>query len=43
MGIWWATNISNPEGMPNFREGPTFDPLYGFPDGRKPRGIQFFC
>jgi len=33
----YHTYYKSPEVMPNFREGPTFDPLYGFPQGRKER------
>jgi len=27
----------NPEYYPDRNKGPTFDPMYGFPDGRKPK------
>jgi len=33
----YATYIKSPDTMPNFRAGPTFDPLYGFPQGRHER------
>jgi hypothetical protein len=37
MGNAWAL-YSDPEGTPHPLQGPSFDPLYGFPNGRKERG-----
>lgn len=33
----------HPEVTPDPSEEPTFDPLLGFPNGRKPRGKWRFC
>lgn len=38
MGNYWATYVTHPDTMPVPEGSPTFDPMYGFPDGRKPRG-----
>jgi hypothetical protein len=38
MGNAWAL-YSDPERTPHPLKGPSFDPLYGFPNGRKERGI----
>ncbi|CAG5121203.1 unnamed protein product [Candidula unifasciata] len=40
MGNMWYTYISHPDTAPNVRNPPTFDPLYGFPNGRKERTIK---
>lgn len=37
MGNAW-TAYTDPEGTPDPLKGPSFDPLYGFPNGRKERG-----
>jgi hypothetical protein len=37
MGNGWAL-YSDPEGTPHPMKEPSFDPLYGFPNGRKERG-----
>ncbi|XP_069692348.1 NADH dehydrogenase [ubiquinone] 1 beta subcomplex subunit 7 [Periplaneta americana] len=36
MGNAWAL-YADPEGTPHPLKGPSFDPLYGFPNGRKER------
>lgn len=38
MGNWYSLHVSNPEGTPHPLNEPSFDPLYGFPNGRKERG-----
>lgn len=42
MGNWYSTYIGNPAGMPDYHKPPTFDPMYGFPNGRKERGMKVF-
>lgn len=43
MGNWYSRYYANPAGTPSNEVPPSFDPLYGFPNGRKERGIlQFF-
>lgn len=48
MGGLWSYQKSgfnlhfHPEVTPGPDEEPTFDPLIGFPDGRKPRGRYLF-
>ncbi|KAG8240384.1 hypothetical protein J437_LFUL002526 [Ladona fulva] len=37
MGNAWALYVSNPDGTPAPSQEPSFDPLYGFPNGRKER------
>lgn len=37
MGVPWSS-ILEPDVTPVGNTEPTFDPLYGFPKGRKPRG-----
>ncbi|XP_063699564.1 NADH dehydrogenase [ubiquinone] 1 beta subcomplex subunit 7 [Culicoides brevitarsis] len=37
MGNWTARYITNPEGTPDGSTPPSFDPMYGFPNGRKER------
>jgi hypothetical protein len=37
MGNGWAL-YSDPEGTPHPMKEPSFDSLYGFPNGRKERG-----
>jgi hypothetical protein len=37
MGNGWAL-YSDPEGTPHPMKEPSFDPLYGFSNGRKERG-----
>ncbi|CAF0787314.1 unnamed protein product [Adineta ricciae] len=40
MGINFSGSVDrarHPEQYPDRSKGPTFDPLYGFPDGRKPK------
>ncbi|CAB3377378.1 Hypothetical predicted protein [Cloeon dipterum] len=36
MGTYWSS-YRHPENFPDRTREPTFDPLYGFPNGRKPR------
>ncbi|KDR19402.1 NADH dehydrogenase [ubiquinone] 1 beta subcomplex subunit 7 [Zootermopsis nevadensis] len=36
MGNAWAA-YTDPEGTPHPLKGPSFDPMYGFPNGRKER------
>lgn len=40
MGNAWAA-YTDPEGTPHPLKGPSFDPMYGFPNGRKERGKGF--
>uniref|UniRef100_A0A0B7A071 NADH dehydrogenase [ubiquinone] 1 beta subcomplex subunit 7 n=1 Tax=Arion vulgaris TaxID=1028688 RepID=A0A0B7A071_9EUPU len=40
MGNVWYTYVSHPDTAPDFRSPPTFDPLYGFPNGRQERKIK---
>lgn len=42
MGHAYSQFIGDPETKPNYKAGPTFDPLYGFQDGRKERGQAGF-
>lgn len=42
MGHIISTYWTKPDVMPVYDSTPTFDPLYGFPNGRKPRGMFFF-
>ena len=38
MGAHWTRHLSDPEGVtPKQDSAPTFDPMLGFPNGRKPR------
>ncbi|XP_072023263.1 NADH dehydrogenase [ubiquinone] 1 beta subcomplex subunit 7-like [Amphiura filiformis] len=37
MGHMWSTYVTNPDTSPDIYNMPTFDPLYGFPEGRKER------
>lgn len=37
MGNIWATYVSHRDTMPEAETAPTFDPTYGFSNGRKPR------
>ncbi|XP_074642869.1 NADH dehydrogenase [ubiquinone] 1 beta subcomplex subunit 7-like [Tubulanus polymorphus] len=37
MGQWYSSYISHPDTTPNYKEEPTFDAMYGFPNGRKER------
>ncbi|XP_071453457.1 NADH dehydrogenase [ubiquinone] 1 beta subcomplex subunit 7 [Hetaerina americana] len=37
MGNAWALYVSDPEGTPTPLKESAFDPLYGFPNGRKER------
>ena len=39
MGNYIATHITHPDTMPKSDGKPTFDPMYGFPNGRKIRGM----
>ncbi len=32
--------ITAPDTTPDFRQQGTFDPLYGFPNGRKEKGLS---
>ncbi|XP_011867524.1 PREDICTED: NADH dehydrogenase [ubiquinone] 1 beta subcomplex subunit 7 [Vollenhovia emeryi] len=41
MGNWIATYITHPDTMPVPDGKPTFDPMFGFPNGRKPRVIPY--
>ncbi|CAH1773501.1 unnamed protein product [Owenia fusiformis] len=34
------STYTNPDSMPRYQEPPTFDPLLGFPEGRKERVMQ---
>lgn len=38
MGNWGSRYITNPAGTPDHHKPPSFDPMYGFPNGRKERG-----
>lgn len=38
MGNAWTHYVSEPQNRPDFENAPTFDPLQGFPSGRKERG-----
>lgn len=38
MGNAWALYVSDPEGTPTADKPPSFDPMLGFPNGRKERG-----
>jgi hypothetical protein len=38
MGNSWTHYVSEPQNRPDFDNPPTFDPLQGFPNGRKERG-----
>jgi hypothetical protein len=38
MGNAWTNYVSEPQNRPDFENAPTFDPLQGFPNGRKERG-----
>jgi hypothetical protein len=38
MGNSWTHYVSEPQNRPDFDNPPTFDPLVGFPNGRKERG-----
>ncbi|XP_046387515.1 NADH dehydrogenase [ubiquinone] 1 beta subcomplex subunit 7 [Ischnura elegans] len=37
MGNTWALYVSNPDGTPSPDKESAFDPLYGYPNGRKER------
>ncbi|XP_046833698.1 NADH dehydrogenase [ubiquinone] 1 beta subcomplex subunit 7 [Vespa crabro] len=37
MGTLWSAYVTHPDTMPEAETAPTFDPLYGFKNGRKPR------
>ncbi|KAK8379605.1 hypothetical protein O3P69_019511 [Scylla paramamosain] len=37
MGHMYSSLLSDPNVTPDYKTGPTFDPLYGFPEGRKER------
>jgi len=37
MGNWYSRYYGNPEGTPSSTKPASFDPLYGFPNGRKER------
>ncbi|GFO18907.1 NADP dehydrogenase [ubiquinone] 1 beta subcomplex subunit 7 [Plakobranchus ocellatus] len=39
MGNMWYTYVTNPDTAPDYKNPPTFDPLYGFPEGREERKI----
>ncbi|XP_059472465.1 NADH dehydrogenase [ubiquinone] 1 beta subcomplex subunit 7 [Neocloeon triangulifer] len=36
MGVYWSS-YREPERFPDITKPPTFDPMFGFPNGRKPR------
>lgn len=38
MGQMWTAYVTNPDTAPDLHKLPTFDPEYGFPDGRPERG-----
>ena len=40
MGNMIYAYITNPDTAPNFKEPPTFDPMLGFPSGRKERTVK---
>lgn len=43
MGPRWSNALeiyNHPEDAPRFNHKPKYDPLYGFPNGRKERGIS---
>ena len=40
IGLMYKKHVSEPENMPDEKQPPTFDPLYGFPNGRKERGMH---
>uniref|UniRef100_A0A2C9KSY4 NADH dehydrogenase [ubiquinone] 1 beta subcomplex subunit 7 n=1 Tax=Biomphalaria glabrata TaxID=6526 RepID=A0A2C9KSY4_BIOGL len=40
MGNMWYAYVSHPDTAPDFNKPPTFDPLLGFPNGRKERCIK---
>ncbi|KAJ8040932.1 NADH dehydrogenase [ubiquinone] 1 beta subcomplex subunit 7 [Holothuria leucospilota] len=37
MGHMWSAYVTHSDTAPDMNNIPTFDPLYGFPDGRKER------
>ncbi|XP_070563178.1 NADH dehydrogenase [ubiquinone] 1 beta subcomplex subunit 7-like [Ptychodera flava] len=37
MGQMWTAYVTHSDTAPDLEKLPTFDPLYGFPDGRKER------
>ncbi|XP_059143065.1 NADH dehydrogenase [ubiquinone] 1 beta subcomplex subunit 7-like [Physella acuta] len=39
MGNMWYTYVSHPDTAPDYKNPPTFDPLLGFPNGRKERRV----
>jgi NADH dehydrogenase (ubiquinone) 1 beta subcomplex subunit 7 len=40
MGNMYTAYISSPDTAPDIKAGPTFDPLYGFENGRKERHMK---
>ncbi|KAL0109575.1 hypothetical protein PUN28_014554 [Cardiocondyla obscurior] len=40
MGNYIATYVTHPDTMPKMDTEPTFDPMYGFSKGRKPREMK---
>jgi len=40
MGHMYSAYIKSPDTAPKYLEDPTFDPVYGFPHGRKERKMQ---
>ena len=37
MGNMWYSYVTNPDTAPDYKNPPTFDPLFGFPEGREER------
>ncbi|XP_077981537.1 NADH dehydrogenase [ubiquinone] 1 beta subcomplex subunit 7-like [Glandiceps talaboti] len=40
MGHMWSAYVSHPDTAPDLHKIPTFDPLYGFENGRKEREMK---
>ncbi|KAH9504138.1 Elongation of very long chain fatty acids protein 1, partial [Bulinus truncatus] len=40
MGNMWYAYVSHPDTTPDYNKPPTFDPLIGFPNGRKERCVK---
>lgn len=42
MGNMYSAYVSSPDATPNINANPTFDPLYGFTNGRKERRMSVY-
>ncbi|CAL1546845.1 unnamed protein product [Lymnaea stagnalis] len=40
LGPMWYTYVSHPDTAPDYKNPPTFDPMLGFPNGRKEKTIK---